>query len=112
MLQAALRVLEGGRSVGRAGGRRPAGIRASVSPGEQRLTLRPGDTLILYSDGVADDLQEKETDWLRQAALSAAALPPRAAAQALCSAAKARASRQDDRSAVVIRIAGAGRASA
>ena len=101
-------LISGGRAKRIAGGRLPIGILDSVSPEERRLTLRPGDTLVLYSDGVADDLQEEEADWLAGAALEAAGQPPALMARALCAAAKARAAHPDDRSAAVIRMAMAG----
>ena len=105
-------LISGGRATRIAGGRLPIGILDSVSPGEQRLTLKPGDTLVLYSDGVADDLREEESEWLNDAALAAVHQPPAAMARALCDAATARAAHPDDRSAAVIRLSEAREASA
>ena len=104
-------LLSGDQASVMAGGRLPIGILDSVSPDRQQLTLRPGDTLILYSDGLADDLREDDAAWLRQTALAAASQPPAVLAQTLCSAARARAAHRDDISAAVVRVSQAPQAS-
>ena len=98
-------LITGGEAKRIEGGRLPIGILDSVTPGQRRLTLRPGDTLVLYSDGVADDLREEDAAWLAEAALSAAHQPPADMARALCAAARAHSTHPDDRSAAVIQLA-------
>ena len=98
-------LIAGGEARRIEGGRLPIGILDSVTPGQRRLTLRPGDTLVLYSDGVADDLREEDAAWLAETALAAAHQPPADMARALCAAARARAAHPDDRSAAVIQLA-------
>jgi len=93
-----------GRAERLAGGRLPIGILESVEPDEQRLCVRAGDTLIMYSDGVADELFDGQSEWLRETALSLAALDPEALARRLRQAAEAHHGRKDDMSVVVIRV--------
>ena len=72
------------------GGRLPMGIVEEAIPSRQRRVLREGETLVLLSDGVADDLKEGQRAWL-QAELSALrVLEPKAAAERLLSQARAR----------------------
>jgi|GEM_PF-873134 len=97
-------LIRSGRTVDIAGGQLPIGILDSISPGEQRFAVSPGDTLILYTDGIADDLREGQRDWLARAALERLALAPEEMASALLRAAVGQHGRQDDMSVVVIRV--------
>lgn len=88
------------------GGHLPIGILEKITPGEECFTIQPGDTLILCSDGIADDLREGQTQWLRETALSARAQPPQTMAQTLRQAALSRQNGTpgDDMSLVVMRV--------
>ncbi|MBR4443279.1 MAG: SpoIIE family protein phosphatase, partial [Clostridia bacterium] len=61
-------------------------------------------TLILYTDGVADELQEGQTEWLMETALNMSSLEPDELARRLVQAAAERQGRRDDMSAVAVRI--------
>lgn len=89
------------------GGHLPIGILEKIEPGEQRFAVRPGDTLILCSDGIADDLREGQLEWLKKAALEAGQQPPQALAQALRKAALTRQGGRpgDDMSVLVLQMA-------
>lgn len=76
-------LLSGGRTRALPGGHLPIGILEKITPGEQRFVMRPGDTLILCSDGVADDLREGQAAWLAEQALALRGQPPQSLAQSL-----------------------------
>ena len=97
-------LVSGGRAAELAGGHLPIGILEMISPGRQRLVVHPGDTLVLHSDGVADELHEGQAEWLRAAACSLAALEPDEAARRLIRAAAAHHGQKDDMSAIFIRV--------
>ena len=52
--------------------------------------LREGETVVLFSDGVADDLKEGQRAWLQAQLPALRALAPQAAAEHLLSQARAR----------------------
>ena len=99
-------LLSGGRTRILPGGHLPIGILEKITPGEQRLVMRPGDTLILCSDGVADDLREGQAAWLAERALAFRMQPPQSMAQSLRQAAVERqgGAPADDMSVIVLRI--------
>lgn len=99
-------LIHNGRARTLPGGHLPIGILEKITPGEERFTLQPGDTLILCSDGIADDLREGQMQWLSETALSACAQPPQIMAQTLRQAALSRqgGTPDDDMSLVVMRI--------
>ena len=76
-------LLSGGHARALPGGHLPIGILEKIAPGEQRFVMRPGDTLILCSDGIADDLREGQAAWLAERALAFRAQPPQRMAQSL-----------------------------
>ena len=76
-------LLSGGRTRALPGGHLPIGILEKITPGEQHFVMRPGDTLILCSDGVADDLREGQAAWLAEQALALRGPPPQSLAQSL-----------------------------
>ncbi|MDD7366532.1 MAG: SpoIIE family protein phosphatase [Clostridiales bacterium] len=76
-------LLSGGRTRALPGGHLPIGILEKITPGEQHFVMRPGDTLILCSDGVADDLREGQAAWLAEQALALRGQPPQSLAQSL-----------------------------
>lgn len=99
-------LLSGGRTRILPGGHLPIGILEKITPGEQRFVMRPGDTLILCSDGVADDLREGQAAWLAERALAFRMQPPQSMAQSLRQAAVERqgGAPADDMSVIVLRI--------
>lgn len=76
-------LLSGGRTRALPGGHLPIGILEKITPGEQRFVMHPGDTLILCSDGIADDLREGQAAWLAEQALAFRRQPPQCMAQSL-----------------------------
>ena len=72
------------------GGRLPMGVLDEVSPVRRRCALREGDWVVMFSDGVADELREGQLAWLEALLLRARALQPAQAASLLISEAKAR----------------------
>lgn len=88
------------------GGRLPMGVLEEVTPARQRRALRPGETLVMLSDGVADELREGETRWLSEQLSSLRALPAEQAASLLIERAKARdgGCARDDMTVLVARL--------
>lgn len=72
------------------GGRLPMGMLEEVSPSMQRRVLREGETVILFSDGLSDDLKEGQAQWLAQRLPALRALTPEKAAEYLLAQACAR----------------------
>lgn len=72
------------------GGRLPMGVVEEAAPARQRRVLREGETVVLFSDGVADDLKEGQRAWLQAQLPALRALAPQAAAEHLLSQARAR----------------------
>ena len=97
-------LVSGGKATELPGGHLPIGILEKITPGEQTVSIRPGDVLVMYSDGVTDDLQEGQPEWLRQAAAQAASGEPEAMALALRRAALDHHGVGDDMSVLVIRL--------
>lgn len=46
------------------GGRLPLGILDQVTPAQHTLALRPGDVLVMITDGIADGASEEQNQWL------------------------------------------------
>lgn len=72
------------------GGRLPMGVLDEVSPVRRRCALREGDWVVMFSDGVADELKEGQLAWLEALLPRVRALQPAQAAALLIDEAKAR----------------------
>lgn len=95
-------LVRGGELIAVEGGRLPLGILEQVQPGFTSLRLRPGDTIFLMTDGVADALPEPALERLLTDTVRAA---PENRAEVLVRAAAARTpGRRDDMTAVCVRI--------
>ena len=72
------------------GGRLPVGIVRGVTPRRETVTLRPGDLLVMLSDGLCDEGRRGDSEWLRAQLVSLSSCTPEEAARRLVMAARAR----------------------
>ena len=95
-----------------AGGRLPMGILDQVEPAFREAALKPGDMVVMVSDGVADELREGQADWLASRAGELRGMAPARAAKAILEAALKRdaaRTEHDDMTVLVFRVEAAGR---
>ena len=57
-------LLRRGQAIRIDGGRLPLGILDAVTPAQHTLALRPGDMLVMITDGIADGASEEQNQWL------------------------------------------------
>ncbi|MBQ2956098.1 MAG: SpoIIE family protein phosphatase [Clostridia bacterium] len=88
------------------GGRLPLGILDRIEPATFRAEVHPGDLLIMFTDGVADELKEGQAEALRAYLPSVRHMKPQDAADAVLRWADERSSSspKDDRSVLAVRI--------
>ncbi len=79
----------------------PAGLAADGGPEVCKLRLEEGDSVVLISDGVAD---EREDGWVRELLAAYDGADPKSLAAALMEGSQARAGATDDRTAVVLTV--------
>ncbi len=95
-------VARAGELIAVEGGRLPLGILEDVQPGLTTVNLRPGDVIVMTSDGIAEALPEEVIEDL---VLHAAFASPSALAEAIVNAAAARAPRRrDDMTVLCVRL--------
>jgi serine phosphatase RsbU (regulator of sigma subunit) len=96
-------ILREGRVISVEGGRLPLGILEKVRPAETRMELLPGDTLLMFSDGLEDAVGAPGL--LESMLLEREGMGPREIAESLLQEAEARrGSRSDDMTAICVRI--------
>lgn len=95
-------ILRDGRVTAVEGGRLPLGILEEVQPALSAVKLKPGDVIVMMTDGVADALPE---DVLEDLLIKSAAFNPPAMSETLVNAAAARAPRRrDDMTALCLKL--------
>ncbi|MEA4897013.1 MAG: SpoIIE family protein phosphatase [Christensenellaceae bacterium] len=97
-------VLRKGECIRVEGGRLPLGILDTVTPGVSEIALKPGDTLVMFSDGVADTASEAQSAWVEEVLKAHRKEPPGRLCAKLVEAAGARHGARDDMTAVAARI--------
>ncbi|NLG24891.1 MAG: SpoIIE family protein phosphatase, partial [Clostridiales bacterium] len=83
-------VLRGREVIRVAGGRLPLGILEQVKPTQTTITLRPGDRVVMVSDGVADPTRPGQQEWLDALLEGMAATQPRQLSERILQAAAGR----------------------
>lgn len=86
------------------GGRLPLGVLDRVEPAVGRAEVHPGETIVLFSDGVADELKPGQAEELMRLLRRLRRQPPQRIAEALIAHASARDAHPDDMTALVVRI--------
>lgn len=87
------------------GGRLPLGVLDRVEAETRREELYPGDMIVMFSDGIADELRDGEIEWLEEQLPALRRLTPEQAADRLLSLSAARRSgTPDDMTVVTARI--------
>lgn len=88
------------------GGRLPMGVMEEVAPSRQRRLLRGKETLVMLSDGVADELREGQIAWLTGRLNALRARPVEEIAESLLDQARARdgGAARDDMTVLVARL--------
>ncbi len=88
------------------GGRLPLGVLDQVEPACVRAEVHPGDLLVMFSDGVADEMKDGQPDELAVQLRKLRRMKPEAAAQAILSWAQSRdeGRERDDMTVVAVRI--------
>jgi stage II sporulation protein E len=95
-------ILRDGRVSAVEGGRLPLGILEEVQPALSAVKLKPGDVIVMMTDGVADVLPE---DVLEDLMIQSSLFDPPAMSEALVNAAAARAPRRrDDMTALCVKL--------
>ena len=88
------------------GGRLPMGILDQVEPAATKMEVHPGDMIILFSDGVADEMKAGQTEALEKELFRVRRMRPEEAAQRLIAFARERDGRKerDDMTVLAVRI--------
>ncbi len=98
-------LLRGERTIVIEGGRLPMGVLNKVSPAEASVRLRVDDLIVMVTDGVLDNAQDGQVEWLEQQLRRHLDEPPQKLCERIVSAAAARAgAHKDDITALVARI--------
>ncbi len=99
-------VLRDGHILEIAGGHLPLGILDRVEPSDVRMEIFPDDLLLLFSDGVADELKEGQCDALKSFLPTLSAASPAQAVSRILDWASERdgTSRADDMTVIALRI--------
>ena len=99
-------ILRGSQVLEISGGRLPLGILDRVEPSDVRMEVFPDDLILLFSDGVADELKDGQCDALKSFLPALASASPAQAAARILDWASERdgASRGDDMTVIALRI--------
>jgi len=87
-----------------AGGRLPLGILDQVEPACSQAEVHPGDMIVMFSDGIADEMKEGQIDALTGLMKQVRRLKPNEAAEEILTWALKRGGARDDMTVLTVRI--------